>query len=156
VQSEYSLLYRNPAEETLPTCRELGVSYIAYSPLGRGFLSGSIQAEADLPEDDRRRQHPRFQGDNFGKNLALVRRIQDIAKAKGVTPSQLVLAWLLARGGDVVPIPGTKRRAYLDENAGAVGVALTAEEIAQIDAAMPPGAGAGTRYPEPQMKGVHI
>ena len=155
VQSEYSLLYRNPAEETLPTCRELGISFVAYSPLGRGFLSGAIQVEADLSEDDRRRQHPRFQGDNFGKNLALVRRIQEIAEKKGVTPSQLVLAWLLARGGDIVPIPGTKRRRYLDENAGAVGVTLTAEEIAQIDEAMPPGAGAGTRNPEPQMKGVH-
>ena len=156
VQSEYSLLYRNPAEETLPTCRELGISYVAYSPLGRGFLSGRIQAEEDLHEDDRRRQHPRFQSENFKRNLDLVHRIEEIAKGKGVTPSQLVLAWLLARGGDVVPIPGTKRRAYLDENAGAVGVALTAGEIAQIDEAMPPGAGAGTRYPEPQMKGVHI
>ncbi len=156
VQSEYSLLYRNPAEETLPTCRDLGISYVAYSPLGRGFLSGRIQAQEDLHEDDRRRAHPRFQTENFKKNLELVHRIEEIAKEKGVTPSQLVLAWLLARGGDVVPIPGTKRRAYLDENAGAVGVALTAEEIARIDAAMPPGAGAGTRYPEPQMKGVHI
>ena len=156
VQSEYSLLYRNPAEETLPTCRELGISYVAYSPLGRGFLSGTIQAQEDLREDDRRRQHPRFQTENFKKNLELVHRIEEIAKRKGVTPSQLVLAWLLARGGDVVPIPGTKRRAYLDETAGAVGVALTAEESARIDEAMPPGAGAGTRYPEPQMKGVHI
>jgi len=156
VQSEYSLLYRNPAEETLPTCRDLGISYVAYSPLGRGFLSGRIQAEEDLREDDRRRQHPRFQSENFKRNLDLVHRIEEIAKRKGVTPSQLVLAWLLARGGDVLPIPGTKRRAYLDENAGAVGVALTAEEIAQIDEAMPPGAGAGTRYPEPQMKAVHI
>jgi len=156
VQSEYSLLYRNHAEETLPTCRELGISYVAYSPLGRGFLSGRIQAQEDLREDDRRRAHPRFQAANFGKNLELVHRIEEIAKDKGVTPSQLVLAWLLARGGDVVPIPGTKRRAYLDENAGAVGVALTAEEIARIDEAMPPGAGAGTRYPEPQMKSVHI
>ena len=156
VQSEYSLLYRNPAEETLPTCRELGISFIAYSPLGRGFLSGRIHAEADLAADDRRRQHPRFQEGNFDKNLTLVRRIEEIAKAKGVTPSQLVLAWLLAQGRDIVPIPGTKRRAYLEENVGAVGVTLTPDEIARIDEAMPPGAAAGTRYPEPQMKGVHI
>jgi len=156
VQSEYSLLYRNPAEETLPTCRELGISYVAYSPLGRGFLTGRIQAESDLPEDDRRRQHPRFQDENFRKNLALVHRIEELAKKKGVTPSQLVLAWLLGRGADVVPIPGTKRRVYLDENVAAVGVALTADEAALIDEAMPPGAGAGSRYPEPQMKAVHI
>ena len=156
VQSEYSLLYRNPAEETLPTCRELGISYVAYSPLGRGFLSGRIQDAKDLPEDDRRRAHPRFQDENFGTNLALVHRIQEIATRKGVTPSQLVLAWLLARGGDIVPIPGTKRRTYLEENAGAAGIALTADEVAQIDEAMPPGAGAGLRYPEPQMKAIHI
>ena len=128
VQSEYSLLYRNPAEETLPTCRELGISYVAYSPLGRGFLTGRIHAEADLAADDRRRQHPRFQDENFDHNLELVRRIEEIAKAKGVTPSQLVLAWLLARGEDIIPIPGTKRRAYLEENAGALDVPLTADE----------------------------
>ena len=156
VQSEYSLLYRNPAEETLPTLRDRGISYIAYSPLGRGFLSGRIQDAKDLPEDDRRRAHPRFQDENFGKNLALVHRIEEIARRKGVTPSQLVLAWLLARGGDIVPIPGTKRRAYLEENAGAAGIALTPDEVGSIDEAMPPGAGAGSRYPEPQMKSVHI
>jgi aryl-alcohol dehydrogenase-like predicted oxidoreductase len=156
VQSEYSLLYRNPAEETLPTLRDRGISYIAYSPLGRGFLSGRIQDAKDLPEDDRRRAHPRFQDENFGKNLALVHRIEEIARRKGVTPSQLVLAWLLARGGDIVPIPGTKRRAYLEENAGAAGIALTPDEVGSIDEAMPPGAGAGSRYPEPQMKTVHI
>ncbi|HUG37435.1 MAG TPA: aldo/keto reductase [Candidatus Limnocylindrales bacterium] len=156
VQSEYSLLYRNPAEETIPTCRELGISYIAYSPLGRGFLTGQIQKDADLKEDDRRRQHPRFQEKNFDHNLALAHRIEEIARKKGVTPSQLVLAWLLGRGQDIVPIPGTKRRAYLEENLGAIGVTLTTEEIGQIEEAMPAGAAAGTRYPEPQMKGVQL
>lgn len=156
VQSEYSLLYRNPAEETLPTCRERGISYVAYSPLGRGFLTGRIQSERDLPEDDRRRQHPRFQDRNFEHNLKLVRWIEELAAKNGVTPSQLVLAWLLARGEDVVPIPGTKRRAYLEENLGAVGVRLTAHDLEQIEEAMPPGAAAGTRYPEAQMKAVHL
>jgi len=156
VQSEYSLLYRNPAEETIPTCRELGISYVAYSPLGRGFLTGQIQKDADLKEDDRRRQHPRFQEKNFDHNLGLAHRIEEIARKKGVTPSQLVLAWLLGRGPDIVPIPGTKRRAYLEENLGAIGVKLTPEEIAQIEEAMPAGAAAGTRYPEPQMKGVQL
>jgi aryl-alcohol dehydrogenase-like predicted oxidoreductase len=156
VQSEYSLLYRQPAEETLPACRELGVAYVAYSPLGRGFLAGRIQSAAEIPEDDRKRQHPRFQGDNFTHNRRLVRRIEDIARGKGCTPSQLVLAWLLARGEDIVPIPGTKRAAYLEENLGALAVRLDPADLARIDEAMPPGAAAGTRYPEPQMKGVHI
>src|SRR5215468_8637125 len=156
VQSEYSLLYRNPAEETLPTCRELGISYVAYSPLGRGFLSGRIQGQSDLPADDRRRQHPRFQDKNFEHNLALIHRIETIAKEKGVTTGQLVLAWLLAQGNDIVPIPGTKRRAYLEENLGALSVELTASDLERINEAMPPGAAAGTRYPEPQMKGVQL
>jgi aryl-alcohol dehydrogenase-like predicted oxidoreductase len=156
LQSEYSLLYRSPAEETLPTCRELGIGYVAYSPLGRGFLSGRIQSAAEIPEDDRKRQHPRFQGDNFAKNRALVARLEAIAREKGCTPAQLVLAWLLARGEDIVPIPGTKRVAYLEENLGALAIRLTAGDLARIDEAMPPGAAAGTRYPEAQMKGVHI
>jgi aryl-alcohol dehydrogenase-like predicted oxidoreductase len=156
VQSEYSLLYRNPAEETLATCRELGISYVAYSPLGRGFLTGRIQQESDLPADDRRRQHPRFQPENFDHNAKLVRRLEDIAREKGATPAQLVLAWLLAQGDDIIPIPGTKRRQYLDENLGALAIRLTADDVARIAEAMPPGAAAGTRYPEAQMKGVHL
>ena len=156
VQSEYSLLYRNPAEETLPTCRELGISFVAYSPLGRGFLTGRIQDLGDLPADDRRRQHPRFQDRNFEHNLALIRRIEEIAKEKGVKPGQLVLAWLLAQGDDIIPIPGTKRRPYLEENLGALGIRLTASDRARIDEAMPPGAAAGSRYPEPQMKTVQL
>jgi aryl-alcohol dehydrogenase-like predicted oxidoreductase len=156
VQSEYSLLYRNPAEEILPACRELGISFVAYSPLGRGFLSGRIKDEADLAADDRRRQHPRFQDANFAHNRRLVARIEEIARSKGVMPSQLVLAWLLARGEDIVPIPGTKRPAYLEENLGALDVKLDDADLARIDEAMPPGAAAGTRYPAPQMKGVNL
>ena len=155
-QSEYSLLYRNPAEETLPTCRELGISFVAYSPLGRGFLTGRIQDLGDLPADDRRRQHPRFQDRNFEHNLALIHRIQEIAREKGVKPGQLVLAWLLAQGDDIIPIPGTKRRPYLEENLGALGIQLTASDRERIDEAMPPGAAAGSRYPEPQMKAVQL
>ena len=156
VQTEYSLLYRNPAEETLPTCRDRGISYVAYSPLGRGFLTGTIRELDDIPADDRRRQHPRFQEQNFDHNRKLVRQIEDMAKEKGVTPAQLVLAWLLAQGDDILPIPGTKRVARLEENAGAAAVKLDAADLARIDAAMPPGAAAGSRYPEPMMKGVHI
>ena len=156
VQSEYSLLYRNPAEETLPTCRELGISFVAYSPLGRGFLTGRIQDLGDLPADDRRRQHPRFQDRNFEHNLALIHRIEEIAKEKGVRPGQLVLAWLLAQGDDIIPIPGTKRRPYLEENMGALAIQLTVSDRERIDEAMPPGAAAGSRYPEPQMKAVQL
>jgi aryl-alcohol dehydrogenase-like predicted oxidoreductase len=156
VQSEYSLLYRNPAEETLPTCRELHITYVAYSPLGRGFLTGKIHDQSDLPADDRRRQHPRFQDKNFDHNVALINRIEQIAKEKGVHPGQLTLAWLLAQGDDILPIPGTKRRSYLEENLGALSVQLSASDLERINEAMPPGAAAGTRYPEPQMKGVHL
>jgi aryl-alcohol dehydrogenase-like predicted oxidoreductase len=156
VQSEYSLLYRQPAEDTLPTCRELGISYIAYSPLGRGFLSGRIKSEQDLAEDDRRRQHPRFQDRNLEHNVKLIERIEEIAKEKGVKPSQLAIAWLLAQGQDIIPIPGTKRRSYLEENLGALDVTLGASDLERINDAMPPGAAAGLRYPEPQMKGVHL
>ena len=156
VQSEYSLLYRNPAEETLPTCRELGISYIAYSPLGRGFLTGRFQQLSDIAEDDRRRQHPRFQAQHFDHNRKLVLHLEEMAGEKGCTPSQLVLAWLLAQGQDIMPIPGTKRIAYLEENLGALNVQLSPDDLRRIDEAMPAGAAAGLRYPEPQMKGVHI
>ncbi|HET9488862.1 MAG TPA: aldo/keto reductase [Methylomirabilota bacterium] len=156
VQLEYSLLYRQEAEQTLPTCRELGITFVAYSPLGRGFLTGRIQNLSDLLENDRRRDHPRFQEANFGRNRQLVQTIEQIAKGKGCTPAQLVLAWLLAQGPDIIPIPGTKRKARVDENLGALDVKLDAQEVARISAAVPVGAAAGTRYPEPQMKGVYI
>ena len=156
VQTEYSLLYRNPAEETLPTCRDRGISYVAYSPLGRGFLTGTIRELDDIPADDRRRQHPRFQEQNFDHNRKLIVQIEEMAREKGVTPSQLVLAWLLAQGDDILPIPGTKRVARLEENVGAAAVKLDAADLARIDAAMPPGSAAGSRYPEPMMKSVHI
>ena len=156
VQTEYSLLYRNPAEETLPTCRDRGISYVAYSPLGRGFLTGTIHELDDIPADDRRRQHPRFQEQNFDHNRKLIVQIEDMAREKGVTPSQLVLAWLLAQGDDILPIPGTKRVARLEENASASAIKLDAADLARIDAAMPPGSAAGSRYPEPMMKSVHI
>ena len=156
VQSEYSLLYRNPAEETLPTCRELGISFVAYSPLGRSLLTGTVHGPADLPEGDRRRQHPRFQGPNLEHNVRLLRRIEAIAAEKRVRPAQLVLAWLLARGEDVIPIPGCKRRAHLEENVGAVAVRLDAGDLARIDEAMPPDAAAGARYPEAQLKAVYL
>jgi aryl-alcohol dehydrogenase-like predicted oxidoreductase len=156
VQSEYSLLYRQEAEETIPTCRELGISFVAYSPLGRGFLTGQIQKLADLQENDRRRDHPRFQEGNFAHNLDLVHAIETIAREKRCTPSQLVLAWLLAQGHDIVPIPGTKRKTRLDENLGALDVTLEPQDVQRITAAMPVGAAAGLRYPAPQMKTVYI
>jgi len=156
VQSEYSLLYRQPGEDTIATCRELGISFIAYSPLGRGLLSARIKQAGDIPEDDRRRQHPRFQDQNLEHNLGLVRRIEEIAREKGATPSQLALAWLLAQGEDILPIPGTKHRSYLEENVEALSISLSKDDLARINEAMPPGAAAGSRYPEAQMKGVHI
>jgi aryl-alcohol dehydrogenase-like predicted oxidoreductase len=156
VQLEYSLLYRQEAEQTLPTCRELGITFVAYSPLGRGFLTGRIQNPSDLLENDRRRDHPRFQEANFARNRQLVQTIEQIAKGKGCTPAQLVLAWLLAQGPDIIPIPGTRRKARVDENLGALDVKLDAQEVTRISAAVPVGAAAGTRYPEPQMKGVYI
>src|SRR5262245_20970030 len=156
VQSEYSLLYRNPAEEILPTCRELGIAFVAYSPLGRGFLTGQIHELSDIPAEDRRRQHPRFYEQHFEHNVKLVRQIEAIAQEKGVTPAQLVLAWLAARGDDIFPIPGTKRRDRLEENAGAASVRLSPDDLARIDRAMPPGAAAGSRYPDAQMKTVHL
>jgi aryl-alcohol dehydrogenase-like predicted oxidoreductase len=153
---EYSLLYRNPAEETLSTCRELGVTFVAYSPLGRGFLTGQIQKPDDLAEKDRRRDHPRFQGDNFAGNLELVHRVEAIAKEKKCTPAQLVLAWLLAQGDDIVPIPGTKRKKCVDENLGALDVRLNAGDVARISDAIPPHSAAGARYPEAQLKAVYL
>jgi aryl-alcohol dehydrogenase-like predicted oxidoreductase len=156
VQMEYSLLYRQPAEEILAVCRELGVAFVAYAPIGRSLLAGGVERPEDIPADDRRRQHPRFQGGNLDHNARLVRRLAEIARGKGATPAQLALAWLLARERDIVPIPGTKRVDRLEENVGALRVRLDADDLRQIDEAMPPGAGAGTRYPEPQMKGVYI
>lgn len=148
LQSEYSLWTRDPEEEVLPTCRELGIGFVAYSPLGRGFLSGQFRSPEDLPADDFRRHNPRFQGENFQKNLRLVEAVQDMAREKGCTPSQLALAWLLAQGNDIVPIPGTKRVKYLEENLGALNVHLNADDLAQLEAVFPLGAAAGERYPD--------
>jgi aryl-alcohol dehydrogenase-like predicted oxidoreductase len=156
VQMEYSLLYRAEAEQTLPTLRELGIGLVAYSPLGRSLLTGQVHKVADIPEDDRRRAHPRFEEKNLERNVELVKKVEQFARDKGCTPGQLVLAWLLAQGRDIVPIPGTKRRDRLEENVGAASVRLSAEEIARISDAVPVGAVSGLRYPEPQMKGVFI
>ena len=156
LQMEYSLLYREPAEELLAVCRELGIAFVAYSPIGRSLLAGGVERPDDIPADDRRRQHPRFQGANLEHNAGLVRKLGQIAGAKGATLAQLAIAWLLARGRDIVPIPGTKRIDRLEENVGALGVRLDADDLRRIDDAMPPGAGAGTRYPEPQMKGIYL
>src|SRR5512132_1555537 len=156
LQSEYSLLYRKDAEETLPTLRELGISFVAYSPLGRSLLTGQIQKPQDIPEGDRRLAHPRFQGQNLVQNLGLVKKLEAIAREKGCTPGQLVLAWLLAQGRDVVAIPGTKRVDRLQENLGALNVKLSADDVRRIAEAAPVGAAGGTRYPEPMMKTVYI
>ena len=146
LQTEYSLWTRDPEEEILPAVRELGIGFVAYSPLGRGFLSGRIKSSADLVPDDFRRQAPRFQDENLRRNLALVERVEEMAREKGVTPAQLALAWVMAKGRDIVPIPGTKRRAYLEENVAAASLALTREDVARLDEAVPPGATAGPRY----------
>jgi len=156
VQSEYSLLYRQHAEETLQTTRALGISYVAYSPLGRSLLTGSVKAASDIPEGDGRGRHPRFAADNLVRNLQLVAAIEAMAKAKGCTPGQVALAWLLAQGTDIVPIPGTKRAARVDENVGAPDVALSADDVARLSAALPPGAAAGGRYPDGGMKAVYL
>ena len=156
LQSEYSLLYRKEAEEILPTLRELGIAFVAYSPLGRSFLAGQVHKVEDIPEGDRRRDHPRFQGENLSRNVELVRRVEAIAREKGCTPSQLVLAWLLAQGQDVVPIPGTKRVDRLEENVGALSVRLASDDARRIAEAVPVDAAAGLRYPEPQLKAVYI
>ena len=148
LQTEYSLWTRDPEREILSVCRDLGVGFVAYSPLGRGFLTGQFQKFEDLPADDYRRNTPRFQGENFQKNLDLVKRVEEIAKEKGCKPSQLALAWVLAQGNDMVPIPGTKRRKYLEENVGALSVKLTKEDLRRIDEVFPPEAAAGQRYPE--------
>ena len=154
LQTEYSLWSREPEDEILPTVRELGIGFVPYSPLGRGFLTGRFRTIDDLPEDDYRRHSPRFQGENFAKNLELVARIEEIARTRGCTPAQLALAWVLAQGDDLVPIPGTKRRNYLEENLGALRVDLTADDLARIDEVAPQGVATGTRYPESAMKAL--
>ena len=155
LQSEFSLLYRAEAEETLPTLRELGIAFVAYAPLGRSLLTGRVRSAGEIPPDDRRRDHPRFKDENLERNLELVRRLESLAGEKGCTPGQLALAWLLARGRDIVPIPGTKRRERLDENVGALAVKLSAEDVRRIGEAVPVGAAAGDRYPAPQLKAVY-
>ncbi len=155
LQTEYSLWTRDPEDEILATCRELGIGFVAYSPLGRGFLTGQFQRFEDLPADDYRRNSPRFQGENFEKNLSLLRQVQEIAKEKGCTPAQLALAWVLAQGEDIVPIPGTKRRKYLEENVAALELQLTAGELSRLAKAFPPDAASGHRYPEHMMKIVN-
>jgi aryl-alcohol dehydrogenase-like predicted oxidoreductase len=155
LQTEYSLWSREPEHELLPTVRELGIGFVPYSPLGRGFLTGQIKRIDDLEPDDYRRASPRFQGENFQKNLELVKEIEKIASDKNCTPSQLALAWVLAQGDDIVPIPGTKRRKYLELNVAALDIKLTQEDLARIDAVIPPGAAAGTRYAAPQMSALN-
>jgi aryl-alcohol dehydrogenase-like predicted oxidoreductase len=155
LQTEYSLWSREPEEGILDACRELGIGFVPYSPLGRGFLTGRFQRFEDLPEDDYRRNSPRFQGENFQRNIELVREVETIAREKGCTPSQLALAWLLAQGDDIVPIPGTKRRRYLEENAGALEIELSDEDLCRIDTVFPLHAAAGERYPEASMKAVN-
>jgi aryl-alcohol dehydrogenase-like predicted oxidoreductase len=151
LQTEYSLWSRDVEAEILPACRELGVGLVAYSPLGRGFLSGQFRSIDDLDDDDWRRSNPRFQGENFAKNLELADKVQQIAEEKSCTPAQLALAWLLAQGEDIVPIPGTRSAKRLAENAAAVDITLSADDLAAIDAIFPPDVAAGTRYPEPMM-----
>ena len=156
LQSEYSLWTRDPEEDVLGTCRDLGIGFVAYSPLGRGFLTGQIRRYEDLAEDDFRRQNPRFQGENFQRNLDLVDRIEEVAREKRCTPAQLALAWLLAQGDDIVPIPGTRSRNRLEENVGAMAITLSRGELERIDEVAPRGAAAGTRYTEAGMKAVGI
>jgi aryl-alcohol dehydrogenase-like predicted oxidoreductase len=151
LQTEYSLWTRDPEPEILPTCREMGIGFVAYSPLGRGFLTGQFKKFEDLPADDYRRFSPRFQGENFQKNLDLVNRVEDIAREKNCQASQLALAWVMAQGGDIVPIPGTKRRKYLEENAGALDIELSADDLRRLNEVFPSGAAAGERYPEHMM-----
>ncbi|HWE38987.1 MAG TPA: aldo/keto reductase [Isosphaeraceae bacterium] len=154
LQTEFSLWSREAEDEVLPTVRELGIGFVAYSPLGRGFLTGQFQTIDDLAPDDYRRHAPRFQGESFQKNLDLVKKIEELAAAKGCKPSQLALAWILAQGDDIVPIPGTKRTKYLDENLAALDAKLSPDELRQIDAILPPGAAAGDRYNAQAMKAI--
>jgi aryl-alcohol dehydrogenase-like predicted oxidoreductase len=154
IQSEYSLWARDPEDEVFPTIRELGIGFVAYSPLGRGFLSGTITSPEDFDADDARRAHPRFQGENFQRNLDLVERLREIAADKGVTPSQLALTWVLSRGHDIVPIPGTKRVRYLEENVAATEIELTKEDLERIEAAVPKGVTSGARHPEMSLIGL--
>jgi len=156
LQSEYSLWTRDVEAEILPTCRELGVAFVAYSPLGRGFLTGAFKSAADLAPGDYRSQNPRFQGENFQANLALAREIETFAREKSCTPAQLALAFVLAQGEDILPIPGTKRRKYLEENLGALDVTLSPADLERIGRALPAGAAAGTRYAAPQMKALNL
>jgi aryl-alcohol dehydrogenase-like predicted oxidoreductase len=156
LQTEYSLFSRDPEQGLLATVRELGIGFVAYSPLGRGFLSGQVKSPDDFAEDDFRRGHPRFEGENFARNLAVVEQVRQLAADKGVTPSQLAIAWVLAQGDDVVPIPGTKRRSYLEDNAGAVDVRLTPEDLAAIEEVAPRGVVAGDRYGPVQMANVDM
>jgi aryl-alcohol dehydrogenase-like predicted oxidoreductase len=155
VQTELSLWSRDAEAEVLPTVRELGIGYVAYSPLGRGFLTGEIKSPNDFPEDDFRRFHPRFTGENFQKNISLVHEVEGMAREKGCTTAQLALAWVLAQGDDIVPIPGTKHIKYLDQNIGALEVKLTSEDLKRLDEILPPGAAAGQRYHERGMESVN-
>jgi aryl-alcohol dehydrogenase-like predicted oxidoreductase len=154
LQTEYSLWTRDPEDEVLPLCRELGIGFVAYSPLGRGFLTGRFRSFEDLPEDDYRRNSPRFQGENFQRNLDLVERVEEIARRKKCTPAQLALAWLLAQGDDIVPIPGTKQRRYLEENVEALKVELTRSDLDEIEEVAPKGVAAGERYHEAGMRTI--
>jgi aryl-alcohol dehydrogenase-like predicted oxidoreductase len=156
LQTEYSLWSREPEDEILATVRELGIAFVAYSPLGRGFLTGEIKRYEDFAEDDFRRLSPRFQGENFARNLKVVRRVKKIAEKKDCTPAQLALAWVLAQGDDVIPIPGTKRRSYLEENAAAVDVTLTAQDLKRLEEVAPRGVASGSRYPEEMMSLVNL
>lgn len=155
LQTEYSLWTRDPENSVLATCRKLGVGFVAYSPLGRGFLTGAINTPEDFADEDYRRNSPRFQGENFYRNLDLVAKVKEIATRIGCNPGQLALAWVLAQGDDIVPIPGTKRRKYIEENAGAVDIILSKSQLAELDAIFPMGAASGMRYPEGAMKTVN-
>jgi aryl-alcohol dehydrogenase-like predicted oxidoreductase len=155
LQSEYSLWTRDPEDGVLGTCRKLGVGFVPYSPLGRGFLTGAIKSPDDFAEDDFRKNNPRFQGENFAHNIRLVEKVQEMAKRIGCTPGQLALAWVLAQGDDIVPIPGTKRRKYLEENVAAVDIVLTKNQIDDLDSIFPPGAASGTRYPAASMAALN-
>jgi aryl-alcohol dehydrogenase-like predicted oxidoreductase len=155
LQTEFSLWSREPEAEILPAVRELGIGFVPYSPLGRGFLTGQFKRPEDLPADDYRRNSPRFQGENFARNLDLVGQVEALAAEKGCTPAQLALAWVLAQGKDIVPIPGTKRRRYLEQNLGALDVTLTPDDLTRLDRILPPGAAAGTRYAAPQMAALN-